>query len=52
MLEVIYSHDVIDYARNKGLFSGGDTEFSFSDVYNPITFDGARFCDSPCLGIL
>jgi len=45
-VEVIYSHDVIDYARSKGLFSGSDTEFSFSDVYNPITFDGARFCDA------
>ncbi len=45
-VEVIYSHDVINYARSKGLFSGSDTEFSFSDVYNPITFDGARFCDA------
>jgi len=45
-VEVVYSYDVIDYARKNGYFSGNDAEFSFSDVYNPITFDGARFCDA------
>lgn len=45
-IEVVYSHDVIDYARKKGYFKGNDSEFSFSDVYNPVSFDGARFCDA------
>ncbi|MEY1638156.1 dipeptidase [Tenuifilum osseticum] len=45
-VETVYSHDVISYARNHGYFNGSDSEFSFSDVYNPITFDGARFCDA------
>lgn len=45
-VEVVYSHDVIEYARKNGYFSGNDAEFSFSDVYNPITFEGARFCDA------
>ena len=45
-VEVIYSHDVISYAKEKGYYKGDDKDFSFSDVYNPITFDGARFCDA------
>ncbi len=45
-VETVYSHDVISYARNHGYFNGSDSEFSYSDVYNPITFDGARFCDA------
>jgi dipeptidase len=45
MVECIYAWDVIDVARAKGLFSGNDQEFSFSDTFNPITFSGARFCD-------
>jgi dipeptidase len=42
----IYSPDVISFAREKGWFSGNDKDFSFSDAYNPITFDGARFCEA------
>ncbi|NMC36994.1 MAG: dipeptidase [Bacteroidales bacterium] len=45
LVECIYAYDVIDVARSKNLFSGIDSEFSFSDTYNPITFSGARFCD-------
>lgn len=45
-VEVVYAYDVIDYARKHGYYNGTDSEFSFSDVYNPITFDGARFCDA------
>jgi dipeptidase len=45
LVECIYAYDVIDVARSNNLFSGNDTEFSFSDTYNPITFSGARFCD-------
>jgi dipeptidase len=44
-VEVIYSHDVISFARSKGYFTGKDTEFSFSDTYAPLTFDNIRFCE-------
>jgi len=45
-VECVYAYDVIDFARSKNLFKGKDSEFSFSDTYNPITFSGARFCDA------
>ncbi len=41
----LYSKDVIGFARAKGWYSGSDDDFSFSDTYNPLTFDGARFCE-------
>lgn len=44
-LEVIYAHDVVDFARRKGFFTGEDKDFSFSDVYAPLSFDAARFCE-------
>ncbi|SMO38052.1 Dipeptidase [Saccharicrinis carchari] len=45
-LEVLYSHDVIEVARQKGYFSGQDEAFSFSDAYAPVDFGGARFCEA------
>ena len=42
----LYSPDVISHAREMGIFSGKDKEFSFSDTYNPVDFGGARFCDA------
>ncbi len=45
-IEVVYSYDVISFAREKGWFNGKDEEFSFSDTYNPLTFGGARFCEA------
>ncbi len=44
-VKVIYAHDVISFAREKGYFTGNDANFSFSDVYAPLTFDAARFCE-------
>lgn len=44
-VEVVYAHDVIDFARSKGYFAGPDEEFSFADAYAPMTFDAARFCE-------
>lgn len=41
----VYAHDVISFAREKGWFQGKDSEFSFSDVYAPIDFGAARFCE-------
>lgn len=44
-VEVVYSSDVISFAKEKGLYKGKDEDFSFSDTYNPVTFEGARFCE-------
>lgn len=44
-IEVVYAHDVISFAREAGYFKGDDSEFSFSDVYAPLNFDAARFCE-------
>lgn len=44
-IDVIYKHDVIDFAREKGYYSGTDEAFSFCDAYAPLTFDAARFCE-------
>lgn len=45
-VEVIYSHDVISFARASGYFDGKDEDFSFSDTYAPIDFDAARYCEA------
>ena len=42
----LYAPDVISFAREKGWFDGKDSEFSFRDAYNPLTFGGARGCDA------
>lgn len=46
MENCIYSEDVISFAREKGWYNGADEDFSFSDVYAPVDFGGARFCDA------
>lgn len=43
---VYHSSDVISFAKKHGLYSGLNEEFSFADVYNPLSFGGARFCDA------
>ncbi len=45
IVECVYAYDVVDVARAKKLFAGKDAEFSFSDTYAPITFEGARACE-------
>ena len=42
----LYAKDVIKHAREQGIFSGKDEEFSFCDVYNPLDFGGARGCEA------
>ena len=42
----MYAKDVISQAREQGIFSGKDEEFSFCDVYNPLDFSGARGCEA------
>lgn len=44
-VEVVYSHDIISFAREKGYFDGADKDFSFSEAYAPLDFGAARFCD-------
>jgi dipeptidase len=43
---VVYAHDVISIAREEGLFSGKDEDFSFSDTYDPVSFLQVRACDA------
>lgn len=40
-----HSPDVISFAKEKGYYKGEDKDFSFSDVYAPVNFEGARFCE-------
>lgn len=50
----LYSDDVIDLAKSNGLYNSSsnhpndlnDADFSFSDVYDKVTFEGARMCDA------
>ena len=44
-VEVIYKHDIIDFARSKGYFNGKDKDFDFSAAYAPVDFSAARICD-------
>ncbi len=45
-VETVYAYDVIEIAREYGWFKGADGDFSFSDVYAPLDFGGARFCEA------
>ncbi|MDR2913002.1 MAG: C69 family dipeptidase [Alistipes sp.] len=42
----LYSDDVITFARDNGFYKGSDADFSFSDVYAPLDFSGARGCEA------
>lgn len=44
--DVLFSKDVIKFARAKGYFNGKDNDFSFRDAYNPLDFSGVRYCDT------
>ena len=39
--------DVVSFAIKRGYWKGGATDpaFSFSGTYDPVTFEGARFCE-------
>lgn len=41
----LYSKDVVEFARQQGLYSGSDADFDFSKVYNPFDFSGMRGCE-------
>ncbi|MBR8729703.1 hypothetical protein IX332_001026 [Porphyromonas levii] len=42
----MYSPDVVDFARKKGLYKGTDADFSFQKAYNPYDFGGLRGCEA------
>ena len=44
-IDCIYADDVISFAKKYNLYVGKDEDFSFSDVYAPVDFSGARGCD-------
>lgn len=41
----VYAYDVISFAKEHNYYKGPDEKFSFSDVYAPVGFEGARFCE-------
>ena len=43
---VLYSKDVVSFAREKGWFTGKDAEFSWKMAYAKPDFSGRRFCDA------
>jgi dipeptidase len=43
---VFHSPDVISFAKEHRFYKGKEVDFSFSDVYNPLNFGGARYCDA------
>ncbi|MBC36034.1 MAG: dipeptidase [Bacteroidetes bacterium] len=42
---VFNAKDVISFAKDNGFYEGKDKDFAFSEVYAPVDFSGARFCD-------
>ena len=40
------SPDVVEFAQKHGFYDGEKADFSFSDVYDPVTFEGCRFCEA------
>ena len=43
---VLYSKDVVNFARSKGWFTGKDADFSWKMAYAKPDFSGRRFCDA------
>ena len=43
----VYAKDVISFAKEKGYYpkDAKNSDFSFSDTYNPVDFSGARACE-------
>lgn len=43
---VLYSKNVVSYARKMGWFAGKDADFSWKQAYAAPDFSGRRFCDA------
>lgn len=44
--DVLYSKDVVSFARKMKLFDGKDSDFDFANTYCPLNFGGARYCEA------
>ena len=42
----MWDKDVINFAREKGYFTGADKDFSFQAAYNPFDFSGLYVCEA------
>ena len=42
----MYSKDVVSLARELGLYSGSDADFSFREAYGPLDFSAIRYCEA------
>ncbi len=42
----MWSEDVVDFARERGWFEGRDRDFSFADIYSPLTPEALLLCES------
>ncbi len=42
----LYAKDLISLAREKGYFTGKDSDFSFADAFAPADFGALRFCEA------
>lgn len=49
---VLFSSDVISFARSIGAWNGSDEDFDFQAAYDPISFSGARFCEARVWSLL
>lgn len=43
---VLFSKNVVSYARRQGWYSGKDADFSFCDTYAAPDFGGRRYCEA------
>jgi len=43
---VLWSKDVISFARKNGFYTGEDADFSYAAVYNPYEFSGLYVCEA------
>jgi len=43
---VLFSPDVITFARERGFFTGRNKDFSFACAYAPMDFSALRFCEA------
>jgi dipeptidase len=42
----LYEKEVINFAREKGYFSGKDEDFNFAAAYAPLDYGALRFCEA------
>lgn len=42
----LYAKDVVEHAKECGLYEGDGSDFSFADTYGPLDFSGMRACEA------